>query len=187
MPLTGLRKLIDRFKVNKDDTPIALNDINARACAIQEITEICSKEVHAFIFFDEDGESELFDALADEQTSRQLSKFLNHSTINIATNDTAKVKHLSFVSRNLSESTKKLIVTPIPKKLASEIIKNTLDNEFFLAAPEHLIFVGRYDIPSNERLAEVSSFLNLFDSNFYNSLLRYFDRTVSRAKDGEFR
>ncbi|RUO31848.1 hypothetical protein CWE12_02295 [Aliidiomarina sedimenti] len=187
MPLAELRKLIERFKQQGDNTPIALNDIDARICAIQEIISMCTKEIRAFIFFDEHGESELFDVLADEHVSRQLSKALNHTSIKIVTNNTSELKKLSFVNRNLDDGTKKLFINPIPRKLKDEIIQDTLDNEFFLAAPGHLVFLGRYAIENNEKLAEVSSFLSLFDSGFYETLAQYFDTTVSRVTDGEFR
>ncbi len=187
MPLTELRKLIERFKQQKDDTPISLSDRNARVCAIQEITDMCSSEIHAFIFFDKNGESELFNALSDEKTSRKLSKFLNHSIINIVTNNTSKVKSLSFIERNSVEGQKRLHICPIPNKLANEIIDDTLDNEFFLSSPSHLIFMGRYASPSSERLSEVSSFLNLFELEFYENLRKYFLTIKYRVEKGEFR
>ncbi|EGR8992372.1 hypothetical protein BST55_22580 [Vibrio vulnificus] len=190
MPLTELRKLIKKFKVQKDDTPIALNDQNARCYAIQEVVSICANDIYAFIFFDEHGESELFDALADERTSRAIANKLNDAKLHILTNDTSKVKTLSFVDKHINEGIKNLQVTPIPVKLANEITKDTLDNEFFLVSPEHLIFMGRYkrgDSSALERLAEISAFLNFYDEDFYGALQRYFHKVEKRAKSGEFR
>lgn len=191
MPLTELRKLIARFKLQKDDTPIALYDQNARCCAIQEVVSICSKDLYAFIFFDEHGESELFDALADERTSRAIANKLNDAKLHILTNDTSKVKTLSFVDKHTSEGIRNLQVSPIPTKLANQITQDTLDNEFFLVSPEHLIFMGRYkkrgDSSDQERLAEISAFLNFYDPDFFSALQRFFQKIEQRANTGEFR
>lgn len=46
--------------------------------------------------------------------------------------------------------------------------------------------MGRYNSPDGERLAEISAFLNLFDAEFYDTLIKYFQNTVSRAESGEF-
>ncbi|EGQ8673263.1 hypothetical protein [Vibrio cholerae] len=186
MPLTELRSLIERYKKNKDDTPIALNDGNARSFALQELASICSSDIYAFIFFDEHGESELYDALADERTSRLISNQLNNSKLHILTNDTAKVKTLNFVSRHLDESFQNLRLHAIPKKLAEKCTEKTVDSEFFLATPEHLAFIGKYD-GKGERLAEVSAFLNFFDPDFFSALKRFFENTQERADSGEFR
>ncbi|EPW4543369.1 hypothetical protein ACWLP4_004356 [Vibrio vulnificus] len=190
MPLTKLRKLIEQFKKQKDDTPIGLYDTNARCCAIQEIVSICSEDFYAFIFFDEHGESELYDALADEQTSRSMANKLNDCKLHILTNDTTRVKTLSFVEKHIDDGHKNLELNPIPQRLASEISNDKLDNEFFLAAPEHLIFIGRYDRTDKEnveKLAEVSAFLNLYDNSFVHTLKRFFSKIKSRAESGEFR
>ncbi|EGR1584847.1 hypothetical protein LNR29_003729 [Vibrio parahaemolyticus] len=190
MPLTKLRQLIEQFKKQKDDTPIGLYDTNSRCCAIQEVLSICTEDLYAFIFFDEHGESELYDALADERTSRSVANKLNGCKLHILTNDTARVKTLSFVEKHIEDGHKNLELTPIPQRLANEISNDTLDNEFFLAFPEHLIFIGRYDRANEEnieRLAEVSAFLNLYDNSFVNTLKKYFSKIKSRADSGEFR
>lgn len=190
MPLTELRKLIERFKKQKDDTPIALYNQTARCYAIQEVLSMCSGDMYALIFFNEHGESELYDALADEHTSRFVANKLNDAKLHILTNDIVKVKTLNFVEKHINENIKNLRLTPIPKKLADEMRKDALDNEFFLSSPEHLIFMGRYKKagPSeSERLAEISAFLNFFDLGFFNVLEQYFINTVTRTESGEFR
>lgn len=190
MPLTKLRQLIEQFKKQKDDTPIGLYDTSSRCCAIQEVLSVCSKDLYAFIFFDEHGESELYDALADEQTSRSVATKLNNCKLHILTNDTARAKTLNFVEKHIGKANKNLELTPIPQRLANEITNDTLDNEFFLAFPEHLIFIGRYgrtDEEKIERLAEVSSFLNFYDTSFVITLKKYFSKIKSRADSGEFR
>lgn len=190
MPLTKLRELIEQFKKQKDDTPIFLYDTNARCCAIQEIVSMCSEDLYAFIFFDEYGESELFDALVDEQTSRSIASKLNDCKLHILTNNTSRVKSLSFVEKYIDDEHKNLEWSPIPQRLANSIINDKLDNEFFLAAPEHLVFIGRYDRTDKEyikKLAEVSAFLNLYDNSFVHTLVRYFSKIKSRAESGEFR
>ncbi|MDD9197560.1 hypothetical protein PVK62_17200 [Aliivibrio sp. S3MY1] len=187
MPLTELKRLIERFKQQKDSTPISLPDSNARICAIQEVLDSCTSEVHAFIFFDEHGESELFDAISDEKTSRKISKFLENSTLKILTNDTSRMQLLNFVERISVESEKRLHIAPIPKKLAAQVTKDTLDNEFLLTSESHLIFFSRYSPVNKERLSEVNSFLGLFDIDFHDMLLKYFNAVTNRAEAGEFR
>ncbi len=186
MPLTELRTLIERYKSNKDDTPISLDDNKARSFALQELASICSSDMYAFIFFDENGESELYDALADEQTSRLIANQLNNSTLHILTNDTAKTKTLSFVHRHQDESFQNLKLNAIPKKLAEKCVKKYVDSEFFLATPEHFAFLGKY-ADKNDRLAEINAFLNFFDPDFFSVLKRFFDSTRERAESGEFR
>lgn len=186
MPLTELRKLTERYKKNKDDTPIALNDVNARCFAIQELASISSSDMHAFIFFDELGESELFDALADERTSRVVSNKLNTSKLHILTNDTSKVRTLNFVKRYQDEQFKRIELQAIPKKLADRCTLKTLDSDFFLSSPSHFAFIGKYDA-KGDRLAEVSTFLTLFDMSFYDALKLYFDKVLSKARSGEYR
>ncbi|HIF9225882.1 TPA: hypothetical protein ACX6QE_003677 [Photobacterium damselae] len=191
MPLTELKKLMKLYKKHKDDTPIGLLDTKDRCCAIQELISTCPEKLYAFIFFNENGESELFDALADERTSRCISNQIQTTKLFIITNDTKKVKCLKFIEKYNDNGSDKLEITPIPKQLAIEIIDETFDNEYFLAYPNHLIFIGRYfynhDEGSVEKLAEVSSFLSFFDKSFVNTLQDFFNSTKNRVISGEFR
>ncbi|EIA1342002.1 hypothetical protein [Vibrio alginolyticus] len=189
MPLTELRKLITRFKQQKDDAPIALGDSNSRTFALHELLDMCSQDIHLFIMFDRNGESELFEALADEVTSRKMSKHLDLASVHIATNDTSKIKELSFVERSSESAEKRLHINPIPKKLTEEYQQSNVDNDFALFAPEHLMFLGRYaGVPGQrERLSEVRAFLNFYDKAFYETLLKFFMVTLDRASTGEFR
>lgn len=185
MPLSELKRLIDRFKNQKDDTPISLVDSNARTYAIQELLSICSSSVHMLMWFDEFGESALFDALADDKTSKLMSRFLDFGKVSIVTNDTATFKKLPFFEKLSEDATKRILVSPIPKKLANEYINDRVDNEFFLASPEHLIFFGKY--LNKERVSEPRAFLNFYDQDFYKVLLQFFETTNLRASLGEFK
>lgn len=185
MPLTELKNIIQHFKHNKDDTPIALNDLASCCYAVQELSNSCASIVHAFIYFDDNGESTLFDAMHDDKTSEIINHYLEHGKVNILTNDTAKTKKLPFVVDKLNNCNVDII--PIPKKLAKSIQENKLDNEFFLSAPENIVFIGRYNLRTKSRLTEVSSFLNLFDQSLYETLFSFYEKIIKRAKSGEYR
>lgn len=182
MPLTELRKIIQNFKNTKDATPIALSDTAAYCYAVQELTDASESVIYVFIFFDENGESSLFEAMSDDKTSETISKHLQCNKVSILTNDTAKVKKLPF-----SNCSANLKISPIPNKLANVISSSNLDNEFFLAGTENIIFIGRYNIQTKEKLLEARSFLNMFDKGFHDTLLSFYQKIISRAESGDFR
>ncbi|MDF2400430.1 hypothetical protein [Aeromonas sp. 5HA1] len=187
MSLIELKDLISRFDGRRDSTPISLNDNESRICGTQEIFDMNFGDVYLFIFFDEFDDSKAFDIISNESVSRKISKISMNSTINILTNNANKIKSLNFLSKSSAEVNKRIRVQAIPKKLAEEIINDTLDNDFILSSPSHVLFIGRYSGPEKARLSEVSSFLTLHDMDFFNALKNYFLSIVSRAEKGEFR
>ncbi|MGL4828863.1 MAG: hypothetical protein ACRCXG_06140 [Vibrio sp.] len=185
MPITELQQIIERFKNRKDDTPITLNDTTSRVFALHELLSICENELYLFVFFDEHGESDLFEMLSDEKIGRKISRHLDHGDIHLLTNNTQNVKDVHFYDRLSESALKRLHVKPIPKKLADEYQQSRIDNEFVLASPEHLIFLGRY-ANGTERLSETRAFLNLYEKSFYNTLVKFFNLSIERAEKREF-
>ncbi|WP_368209819.1 hypothetical protein [Aeromonas sp. R4-2] len=184
MSLLELKDLIYRFNQQKDNTPISLIDNEHRICGTQEILNLSRGELFIFVFFDENQNSKLFDVLSNENVFLKILNRSINSTINILTNNTAKIKNLGFLSGIGSNS--KINIQAIPNKLSSKIIEDTLDNEFILSSPSNILFIDRY-AESKIRLPESTSFLTLHDDDFFNALKSYFLRVEDRAKAGEFR
>ncbi|WP_135383131.1 hypothetical protein [Vibrio tasmaniensis] len=185
MPLTEIKQIIQRFKDRKDDTPIALGDTVSRVFALHELLSICASKLHLFVFFDEHGESDLFEMLSDDKSSHKLSKFLDRGDVYLLTNDTGKVKALPFIERLSESAAVRLHIKPLPNRLGIEYQTSKVDNEYVLASPEHLIFLGKY-AGGTERLSEVRAFLNLYDREFYKTLLNFFVISLQRAERREF-
>lgn len=186
MPLTELKRLIDRFKSQKDSTPISLPDTSSRAYAVQELLSLCTEHLSIFMYFDNNGESALFDALADDETSLKMAGFLDNGRVSITTNDTAVAKKLPFIEKLSPEAAQRINFSPIPKKLAKSYSDSQVDNEFMLASPEHLIFFGHYS-SAKTQLSQPRVFLTFFDQEFFNLLNTFLAKTNSRAAQGEFK
>lgn len=186
MPLTELKRLIDRFKSQKDSTPISLPDTSSRAYAVQELLSLCTDRLSIFMYFDSHGESALFDALADDETSLKMARFLDNGSVSITTNDTAFAKKLPFIEKLSPEAAQRITFSPVPKKLAQSYSESQVDNEFILASPEHLIFFGHYS-STKSQLSQPRVFLTFFDQEFFNLLNVFLTKTNSRAAQGEFK
>ncbi|HAS6358195.1 TPA: hypothetical protein I7232_14315 [Vibrio vulnificus] len=185
MANSELLELIQRYYTKNDNTPIYLRNVNERRYAVNFLLHNSKGIVRLLVVFNERGDSDVIDAISDNVTVRNLTKYLKvkNNKLIILTNDAPKVRG-SDVVQSLTDEGVSVEVAAIPKKLFETLVDRCVDNELVLIEPSKFIFLGKYGLDNTSKSEGVTSYLNFNDVEFYNILKGFFEQSYNNSRTG---